>query len=97
MNRLLDIINNLNYDELMAIEKDLHAGNIEKLIKQRIMQFDKGRKICPICYKTIAEYDEHFTLTFGPNDFRKKASFCGLDCMQFFISKIKKQGKTNGW
>ena len=89
MNKLTGIISNLGFEELRALEKDLDSGNIERLIKERIMQFDRSRKICPICYRTIEECDEHFTLTFGPNDFKKKASFCGLDCLEIFISRIK--------
>lgn len=89
MNRLGSIIDTLGYEELKNIEKDLNEGNIERLIKEKLLQFEKGRKICPVCYRTINEGDEHFTLIFGPDDFKKKASFCGVDCLEFFISKIK--------
>jgi hypothetical protein len=95
MNKLAGIIDNLNYDELKAIKKDLDSGNIERLIKEKIMHFDKGRKICPVCYRTIEGDDEHFTLIFGSSDFKKKASFCALDCLEFFISKIKETRKTD--
>jgi hypothetical protein len=33
-------------------------------------------------------------LIFGPKDFRKKASFCALDCLEYFIEKIKKEKKA---
>ncbi len=89
MNRLANIINNLNYEELKAIEKDFNNGNIERLIKDRLLHFEQGKKICPVCYRTIDENDEHFTLIFGPQEFKKKANFCGLDCLEFFIAKIK--------
>lgn len=89
MNRLGSIIDTVGYEELKNIEKDLNEGNIERLIKEKLLQFEKGRKICPVCYRTINEGDEHFTLIFGPDDFKKKASFCGVDCLEFFISKIK--------
>lgn len=89
MNRLAHMIGNLGYEDLRSIEKDLNEGNIEKLIKERLLYFEKDRKICPVCYKTIDEDDDHFTLMFGPADFRKKAKFCGIDCLEFFINKIK--------
>jgi len=89
MNQLKKIIDDMNYDDLKLLQKDLNSGNIEKLIKDRLLYFEKGRKICPVCYRTIEENDEHFTLVFGPKDFKKKANFCGLDCLGFFISKIK--------
>jgi len=94
MNELINVINNLSYEELKNIEKDLNQGNIERLIKEKLLHFEKGRRICPICYRTINEGDEHFTLIFGPNDFKKKASFCGVDCLEFFISKIKEVGEN---
>ncbi len=89
MNQLARMINEMEYDDLKLLQKDLDSGNIERLIKERLLYFEKGRKICPVCYRTIGENDEHFTLVFGPHNFKKKAHFCGLDCLGFFISKIK--------
>ena len=95
MNKLTSIIKSLSYEEIKALERDLNEGNIEKLIKDRLLQFEKGKRICPVCYKTIEEGDEHYTLTFGPKDFKKKATFCGVDCLEFFISKVKGLGGMN--
>jgi len=89
MNKLSEIINNLSYDELKKIERDLTEGHIEKLLKQKINQLDTSSRICPVCYKEIKDTNEAFILTFGPPDFRKKASFCALDCLEFFINQIK--------
>lgn len=89
MNRLVNIINGLGYEELKSIERDLSEGNIERLIKDKLLQFEKGEKICPVCYRHIEDNEENFTLLFGPKGFQKKATFCGIDCLEFFISKVK--------
>ena len=93
MAKLGNIINGMNYKELTAIEKDLYEGNIARLIKHRKSGFEKlfSEKICPTCGSSIKENEAPFTLLFGPVDFKKKASFCGLDCLSFFIKKLEKQ------
>jgi len=89
MNKLSEIINSLNYEDLRMIEKDIEEGNVSKIVRKRIEQYERSSKTCPVCYKEIVEGNEAFTLIFGSPDFKKKASFCALDCLEFFISKIK--------
>ena len=89
MNKLAEIINSLNYEDLKKIEMDLNGGHISKLLRKRLEHFEKTSKVCPVCYKEIVDDSEAFTLIFGPPDFRKKASFCALDCLEFFINQIK--------
>jgi hypothetical protein len=91
MNKLNDMINSMNYEDLKKIERDLNEGHISKLINTRLKKIDQNKKICPICYKDIMEGEEAFTLTFGPSDFKKKASFCALDCLEFFISQMREK------
>jgi len=93
MGKLGNIINGMNYNDLKAIEKDLYEGNIAKLVKIRKKGFEKlfSEKICPTCGNSMKETKAPFTLIFGPDDFKKKASFCGLDCLSFFIKKLEKQ------
>lgn len=91
MNKLNDVISSLNYEDLKKIEKDLNEGHISKLISAKLKKMDQNKKVCPVCYKDIPEGEEAFTLMFGPSDFRKKASFCALDCLEFFISQIKEK------
>jgi hypothetical protein len=92
MNRLAGIINAMNYKELKEIQKDLAEGNIGRLIKARLDQIEKTigyEKVCPTCDSKISEDTAKYTLMFGPADFRKKASFCGLDCLTFFAGRLR--------
>jgi hypothetical protein len=107
MNKLTKIISELSYDELKLIKKDLSEGNMEKLINLRLKNFEEERvgTVCPICNAQISDPDNGaFTLIFGPKDFRRKATFDGADCMEYFIEhlkkisskKIRKDGEENG-
>jgi len=90
MNKLHSIINAMGYNELKAIEHDLYQGNIGSLIKKRIDEYDAlSVKICPTCGAKVT--DEAFSLIWGAKDFRKKANFCAVDCLQFFINRFNKQ------
>ena len=93
MNRLSSIINSLNYKDLKAIEKDLYEGNIAQLIKQNKKKVESLRPdtTCPTCGSVLK--NPPYVLEFGRHDFRKRASFCGLDCLNFFISKLNKEKK----
>ena len=99
MNHLVRIINSLDYKELKAIQKDLAEGNMGKLIAEKIFNIEKSigvdDKVCPTCENKINEKEAHYTLIFGPVDFKKKASFCGHDCLTFFIDKIKMQNLSH--
>ena len=44
-------------------------------------------KICPICNAEIM--NNHLTLIFGPESFRQKASFDGVDCLRYFLEKLE--------
>ena len=91
-NKLVKLISELPYNDLILLKKDLDAGNIEKLIKQQI-KIKKTTKtaICPVCGEEIKE-SEGFHLEFGPPGLRKKATFDGADCMQYFIEhQLKKR------
>ncbi|MBN2459357.1 hypothetical protein JXB28_03670 [Candidatus Woesearchaeota archaeon] len=91
MNRLANLIASLDEEDLNLIKKDLEAGNIERLINKKLQEKKEKdfNKVCPVCQASIQ--DEGLTLIFGPKDFRKKATFCAMDCLEYFLDKIKKQ------
>ena len=94
MNKLSNIIGSMSYRDLKAIEKDLYEGNIGTQIKTKLQEFEKNfsSNMCATCgnaHKNMPRY----ILFFGPDDFRKKASFCGLDCLNFFTQKLENQQK----
>ncbi len=92
--KLKDIIPSLDYYELLKIQKDLQQGGIHlnKLVSDEIQrQKNTNNKCCTVCMKSLDPKAKAFTLTFGPADFKKKASFCELDCLTYFTNKIKEQ------
>jgi hypothetical protein len=95
MNKLANIIKNLDYTELELVKKDLEEGNIKKIINKQLEKRKRDKKtICPVCEKNIRE-NEGLYLEFGPENFRKKASFDGLDCLKYFIeTKLEKKEKA---
>ena len=94
MNKLSKVISDISYDELKLIKLDLQKGNIETLINNRIKQFEVGNKIvCPVCNSKVNDVENAYTLIFGPKEFRRKASFCATDCLEYFIGKLNETNK----
>jgi hypothetical protein len=93
MNKLAKLIENLDEADLHLVKKDLEIGNIEKLINKKLQEKKEEdfNKVCPVCQAPIGE--ENLTLIFGPNDLRKKASFCAMDCLEYFLNRIKREKK----
>lgn len=93
MNKLAKIIETLEYDDLMKIKKDLDEGNIKKLINQRLEEEKtKDDRRCPVCNRKVKE-KEGVTLYFGNPDFRKRATFDGMDCLEYFLERLKHTSK----
>ena len=83
----------LDYNELMRLKNDLDSGaiTVKKLLQDKIKAMLKEHeKVCAICSNNLDFYKtNNYTLVFGPDDFKKKASFCGLDCLEYFVLKLK--------
>ena len=92
-NRYEDVINSLNYQELMRLKRDIDNGalNTKRILEEKVKKrLREHEKTCAICTSTLNFYStNNYTLLFGPDDSKKKASFCGLDCMGYFINKLK--------
>ena len=83
----------LDYNELMRFKSDLDSGaiTVKKLLEEKIKgKLREHEKICATCSSQLNFYKtSNYTIVFGPDDFKKKASFCGLDCLEYFIIKLK--------
>ncbi len=91
--RLRDVIDYLDSDELLRIKVDLEKGGIhlKDFVSIKLKERENlHRQICSNCQ---ADIDPHstsiYTLVFGPSDFKKKATFCGMDCLEYFLESIK--------
>ena len=91
--RFEEVVDILDYNELMRFKGDIDSGAItlKKLLEERIKnKLKEHEKSCATCSSELKYYStSNYTLVFGPDDFKKKASFCGLDCLEYFIGKLK--------
>ena len=87
--RIKEIIERMGYEELLELQKKLNSGEFEYEVKDLVERKKhlEQSKVCPVCNSKITEGS--LTLFFGPPDFRKRASFCALDCLEYFINQIK--------
>lgn len=93
MNKLSTLIERLPYTDLVKLQKDLRAGNLDKLLAKRLDDLRPTKaKYCPVCQSDV-DQNENLTLVFGPANFRQKASFDGPDCLKYFLEKIGKEEK----
>ena len=103
MKKVRQAIETLNYEELVNIQKDILTGSnkLRHIVSNKLKEIEEAEKrICVTCGATInVKEAENFALIFGPPDFKKKATFCALDCMEYFINNVKqisaKRAKAN--
>ena len=91
MNRLARLIENMSEEDLKLLKKDLKERNIERLINKKLQnkREEDPNQVCPVCHTPSG--GENLTLIFGPEGLRKKASFCAFDCLEYFLSKVRKE------
>jgi len=91
--RVKQFIKELSIHELLQIQQDLRANGtyLKQLVASQLQALETTDcKTCAHCGSDIVRAQHNsFTLVFGPSDFRKKATLCGLDCMQQFTRKLE--------
>lgn len=93
MNKLVHLIQELPYTDLLKLQKDLHAGNLDKLLTKRLDDLRPTKaRYCPVCNGDV-NANENLTLIFGPANFRQKASFDGPDCLNYFVKQLSKDAQ----
>ena len=89
------LVDNLDYDELIKIKRDLDSGgvHIKRLINFKIKEKELAhKKECANCGRPIDPFStSNYTVIFGPEDFKKKATFCAYDCMKYFMDSLQEQ------
>src|SRR3989338_4692054 len=88
-----EVMDVLDYNELMRFKSDLDSGAVilKRMLEEKIKKkLKEHERICATCSNNLNFYkSNNYTLMFGPDDFKKKASFCGLDCLEYFMIKLK--------
>lgn len=81
-------MNNLSYGELKELRMHLKEGAIKKILDEKIDLIGDSNKVCPVCNMPISE--SGLELRFGPVELRKKAVFDATDCLEYFLSNLRR-------
>jgi hypothetical protein len=94
MNDVIKFLDELNDEELFEFEKDLKSGTIQKFIEQKKEYFKVRDKSCSVCGNSVNE--DCLVLMYGDPrlGIRRKAHFCGTDCMEYFVNKNIRKNET---
>ena len=88
--KMKDAIGSMDYHDLVELHEDLDKGGhvTRELVKSVILEKEKELgKLCHICQSEIDPHSTtNYTLLLGPEGLRRKASFCAIDCLKYFIS-----------
>lgn len=91
--KLSQLLGSLEYAELVKLQRDLSSGGLffQGVIDKKVHEVETAhRKLCASCGKEMhVERDDLYTLVFGEKTIRKKASFCGIDCLENFTEVLK--------
>ena len=85
MIEFIKFLENLSEQELELFERELKEGYVQKYVERKKEFFKVKDKICPVCNNTVDV--DCFVLMFGEPSFRKKAHFCGIDCLKYFLDR----------
>jgi ferritin-like metal-binding protein YciE len=79
------------YEDLQTVLQDIEEGgeNTKETIKEVLKEIEEQVEQCATCGQMIEPERNSFILEFGPNEIRKEAHFCAIDCLQYFVKHIK--------
>ncbi len=90
--KVKEMINSVSEDELHKLQADLVKGglHLKKLVGEKLQEIEDSKTLfCITCGKGLVDDDSCYSLVFGSNGLRKKASFCETDCLEYFVSELK--------
>ena len=88
-----EFVEAVDEDELYKLQYDLTKGSIglKQLVEEKLKKVEnEPKKNCAVCGEELVDKEGTFSLIFRHEKLKKKASFCALDCMEFFVGKLKK-------
>ena len=88
-----EVIGTLNYEELIDLQRDLFGGGstIKQIVNNKIKELnDSQTRVCATCGNSVnLGLNQEYTLIFGPKDLKKRATFCAVDCLEYFFVQLK--------
>ncbi|HIH39282.1 TPA: hypothetical protein HA219_00970 [Candidatus Woesearchaeota archaeon] len=87
-----EFLENLDYNEVLDLKKQIKepSSAIKDVLANHIDVIERmNSRICATCGNQLNINTKNLTLHFGPEDFKKKASFCAFDCLEFFLQQLK--------
>ncbi|MDP2750240.1 MAG: hypothetical protein Q8O89_05390 [Nanoarchaeota archaeon] len=90
--KLKEVLDLFEYEELIRMREELHenVSFLKKEIDSRIEHIENNKdNICVTCGRKIKHDDHAIQLVFGPTNVKKKANFCAMDCLEYFIRKLR--------
>ncbi len=87
-----EFLEDLEYGELLDLNKQLkdRGSEVRNILDNHIDVIERmNSRVCATCGNQLSTNTKNLTLFFGPEDFKKKASFCAFDCLEFFLTQLK--------
>lgn len=88
------ILTALSYEQLAYLQEELKMPNnyFSYSVNQKMRELQTTQtKNCASCGSIFGEAHNPYTLVFGNNGLKKRASFCGLDCLHEFTQQYGTQ------
>ena len=83
------MLENMNVEDLKFLEEEVKKGRIHELVSSKTRQTEQ--KTCAVCGEKFAR-NKGLVLEFGSPEFRRRAHFCAVDCMEYFVNHLKSKG-----
>jgi hypothetical protein len=77
--------------ELFELKQDIsnEDSKFSDMINNEIKRREsEHKKFCATCGAELNGINQ-FTLLFGPEGLKKRASFCGIDCLEEFLGRLR--------
>lgn len=90
--KIKDIIESVGVEDLYKLQQDLSYGgkHLKKIVDEKISEVEETKSTyCLTCGKDLNKCNGSLSLTFGDEGLKKKAAFCELDCLEYFVAELK--------
>lgn len=95
IDRFRDLVEQSDHGELLRFREALRRKDVHDIVDSRIRAFENPTLVCPVCERPVSEEND-IILIFGPRELRRKARFCGQDCLTYFLASHRKEPGTAG-